>query len=158
MAEIPEAYEKFQIRVWNGRSQLVDHLHAAERQLPEMAEGDRKEKNVMSKALRCNRCGEFFDPADPQCEASMHFSNPVIVTPKAIAERRVEGYLYEENGSKGHDITVDLCPECTVQFITFMEGNELAIDANKFDSPDKIIRRSAVGWLNPLLSETNFNK
>jgi len=74
----------------------------------------------MADARRCDRCDRCYDPMT-QKGLMARFINPVLQDSKNIAERTVTGYVL---GDQPKDAYVDLCPDCTLQFVIFMAGLE----------------------------------
>ena len=71
----------------------------------------------MSKARKCDRCGRCFDPRMAAGEMAS-FGNPVFQDGADYQKHVVGHYLLR--GSPPEE-TVDLCPDCTTQFVIFME-------------------------------------
>ena len=76
----------------------------------------------MSKALKCNRCENFFDPVDVKGEFC-HFENPAIRTSENYILGTNGRFLLEKRTADDMIVSekiVDLCPNCTKEFISFM--------------------------------------
>lgn len=78
----------------------------------------------MSKALQCDRCGEYFNPENVEGEF-MHFNNPDIRTCEDYKAHLSGRYWNEESGREG---VVDLCPHCCQSFFNFMEMPDIDVD------------------------------
>lgn len=72
----------------------------------------------MAKALQCDKCKICFNPLTVEGEFT-HFSNPAIRTAQDYKDCLSGRYLDPTAGSNG---VMDLCPECTKEFIMFMKG------------------------------------
>ena len=87
----------------------------------------------MSIAVKCNRCHICFDPLDQGMRKMVRFRNPYLRTAEDIRKHKL-GESLIENGDEYEYI--DLCPDCSEDWLLFMEGYILAIHDNDFDKPD----------------------
>lgn len=71
----------------------------------------------MAAARKCDRCGKCFDPLSEKGEMA-RFMNPYFQTAESIQKCMVYRRLLTNVDSDG---LVDLCPECTKDFVTFMD-------------------------------------
>lgn len=81
----------------------------------------------MSKAIRCDRCGKYYDQIPENLPGTK-------TGPKYSIN------YYKPMGSMGASVEVfDLCPECVRQFTEWAENLDIVIlDPNKFDRVNDI--------------------
>lgn len=71
----------------------------------------------MSLALKCDRCGAFFDPLHlPNETCFVRFRNPVLKTSDQYRKCLIGKLMF----SRDPDDMVDLCPECSKDFEMFL--------------------------------------
>ena len=73
----------------------------------------------MSMAMKCDRCGVFFDPFHMPSETCfVRFRNPVLKKSGDLRDNLFGGTLMFS--TKEPDALIDLCPECSEDFETFL--------------------------------------
>ena len=78
----------------------------------------------MANARKCDRCGKCYDPFGQGTCQMTRFSNPIFQSSLDIRSNKVGFRLVEDKP----DAFVDLCPDCTDDFILFMKGNPMNVD------------------------------
>ena len=83
----------------------------------------------MAIARRCDRCGEYFSPAEEKGEYC-RFSNPTVMTGESYSQNRSIGKMvkfqdnvleiFKEDG-------IDLCPKCTWLMKKFMQNKKFVV-------------------------------
>lgn len=71
----------------------------------------------MSKALKCDRCGEYFDYFTIEKDTS-------IVTTGDILFKSLYGFT-DRNFECSHDAIFHLCPDCQQKLESFLSGNDI---------------------------------
>ena len=78
----------------------------------------------MANAKKCDRCQKLYDPFSQGERFMCRFENPTFLTGAGMREGTVFKRLVDHAGAKD---LLDLCPECSEDFILFMEGNPLSV-------------------------------
>ena len=85
---------------------------------------------MMSQAIKCDRCGGFFDPDGDFKGERCQFRNPVFKNSEDSKTRHITYFLMK---NQPPDKMLDLCPICAFDFIRFMNKSQLekALDNNE---------------------------
>ena len=71
----------------------------------------------MALARKCDRCGGYFDHMGIGEALMCRFRNPIFQNETGLRENTVQRKLFDDAGP---DAYVDLCPNCTTDFLIFM--------------------------------------
>lgn len=99
----------------------------------------------MSEAIRCNRCGECFDPNELKYDA-VRFTNPVVYDGENYRKTKIKGYMVKLLKETPYfDDRIDLCPKCTWYFKKFMAGYNFMIQLDPDDDWNEFIEGFPAG-------------
>ena len=72
----------------------------------------------MANAMKCDKCGKLFDPMNIGKAFIARIRNPIFQNEQDKRKGTVGFFLI--NDEYAQDVYIDFCPECTVDFIKFL--------------------------------------